>query len=94
LVCRRQNTIVIGAIVSLFAEELPLHGFGVKTRGLAAYGSQLASADSLAWSLDARRSAPLPGHTHKSCSNCLEFAAEWRSDLLDQMEAAEREHAA
>ena len=32
-VCRRQNTIMIGAIVGLFAEELPIHGFGVKTRG-------------------------------------------------------------
>ena len=85
-VCRRQNTIRIGAIVGLFADELPIHGFGVKTQGLAAYGSQLASADSLAWSLDARRSDPLPGHTHKSCANCLEYAASWRTDLLDRIE--------
>ena len=28
-VCRRQNTARIGAIVSLFADELRLHGFGV-----------------------------------------------------------------
>jgi len=28
-------------VVSLFADELPIHGFGVKTQGLAAYGSQL-----------------------------------------------------
>ena len=35
-------------VVSLFAGELPIHGFGVKTQGPAAYGSQLASADSLA----------------------------------------------
>jgi len=80
-VCRRQNTARIGAIDSLFADELRLHGFGVKTSGLAAYGSMLYSADSIAWSLDARRSDPLPGHTHKSCSNCLDYAREWRERL-------------
>ncbi|MCW2907573.1 MAG: hypothetical protein JWL68_2362 [Actinomycetia bacterium] len=89
-VCRRQNTIVTGAIVTLFADELRPHGFEVKTKGLAAYGSQLNSADSLAWSLDARRSVPLPGHSHKSCANCLEYASDWRSDLLDQMQSAGR----
>jgi hypothetical protein len=86
-VCRRQNTARIGAIVTMFAREMRLHGFGVKTSGLAAYGPMLASADSMAWSLDARRSAPLPGHTHSSCANCLEYAAEWRADLLDRMES-------
>jgi hypothetical protein len=88
-VCRRQNTVRIGAIVSMFAGELPIHGFGVKTQGLASYGAQLHSADSLAWSLDARRSDPLPGHIHKSCSNCLEYADEWRTQLLDQMGMAQ-----
>jgi len=68
--------------------ELPVHGFGVKTQGLAVYGAQLTSADSLAWSLDARRSDPLPGHAHKSCSNCLEYASQWRADLLDQVDTA------
>ena len=85
-VCRRQNAIRIGAIVSMFAAEMRLHGFGVKTQGLDAYGTQLASADSLAWSYDARRSAPLSGHSHKTCSNCLEYAASWRADLLDRIE--------
>jgi hypothetical protein len=85
-VCRRQNTIRIGAIVGMLADELPLHGFGVKTSGLQSYGRQLASADSMAWSLDARRSAPMPGHTHQSCANCQEYAAQWRSELLDKLE--------
>jgi hypothetical protein len=67
----------------MFADELKLHGFGVKTSGLAAYGHLRASADSMAWSLDAGRSEPLPGHTHQSCANCLDFAAEWRARLLD-----------
>lgn len=64
--CRRQSTIRTGAIAGLFAAELPIHGFGVKTQGLGAYGSQLASADCLASSLDARRSEPVAGHRHKS----------------------------
>jgi hypothetical protein len=86
-VCRRQSTIRIGLIVDMFAADMPLHGFGVKTQGLAAYGTQLASADSLAWSYDARRSAPLPGHAHKSCANCLEYGRMWRADLLDRIDA-------
>jgi hypothetical protein len=84
-VCRRQSSIRIGLIVSMFADELALHGFGVKTDGLDSYGQQLVSADSLAWSFDARKSAPLPGHGHKSCSNCPEFAADWRRDLIDRL---------
>lgn len=71
-------------VISLFADELPIHGFGVKTQGLAAYSSQLASADSLPWPLDARRSDPLPGQAHKSCASCMEYAAHWRSQLLDR----------
>jgi hypothetical protein len=86
-VCRRQSTLRIGLIVGLFADELPLHGFGVKTSGLGSYGHQLASADSLAWSYDARRSAALPGHTHTSCANCPEYARMWRADLLDRLES-------
>jgi antirestriction protein ArdC len=90
-VCRRQNTIKIGLIANWFAGELPIRGFGVKTGGLVGYGSQLRSADSLAWSLDARRSDPLPGCQHARCSNCLEYTSEWRTDLLDRVEAAGRE---
>ena len=85
-VCRRQSTLRIGLIVGLFADELRLHGFGVKTSGLSSYGSQLASADSMAWSYDARRSAPLPGHRHGHCGNCAEFARIWRDDLLDRLD--------
>lgn len=84
-VCRRQNSLSIGIIASsLAAEGIKLHGFGVKTQGLELYGEHLASWDSLAWSYDARRNPPLPGHTHKSCANCLEWAAMW----LDERQAA------
>ena len=88
-VCRRQNTGEIGAIVATFTPWLALHGFGVKTGGLVAYGARLTSADSMAWSLDGRRSAPLPGHRHKNCANCLSYASLWRARLLAQVEDAD-----
>lgn len=79
-VCRRQDT----AAARRVFEVLPLrtHGFGVKTSGFADYGHLLSSADSMAWSYRARRSEPLPGCSHKSCSNCLRFALQWRERIL------------
>ena len=73
--------------------DLRLHGFGVKILGLARYGHLLASADSLAWSEDARRRGhPMPGcppHRpgcpprcrahHANCANCLRYALHWRA---------------
>jgi len=77
-VCRRQSTDEIREITETLAGlGLRLHGFGVKTSGLARYAEHLASADSMAWSYDARRSAPLLGHTHKNCANCLSWALAW-----------------
>lgn len=85
-VCRRQGTDEIARIVWSLADlGIKLHGFGVKTRGLAAYHDALASSDSLAWSYAARRSPPLPGHTHASCANCMTFALQWRADLLERV---------
>jgi hypothetical protein len=82
-VCRRQNTSEIGRIVrSLAKVGLRLHGFGVKKDGLASYGQWLASADSMAWSYNARRNWPLPGCTHRSCANCPRYALRWRDELL------------
>lgn len=85
-ICRRQATEEIGEIVAALRgldEGLPLHGFGVKTAGLVRYGQHLASADSMAWSFDGRRSEPLPGHTHKNCANCLPYALKWRTRVLE-----------
>jgi hypothetical protein len=83
-VCRRQGTARIGQLVLMLA-PLRLHAFGVKTLGLQAFGHLLASADSLAWSADALHNPPLPGHEHSHCTNCLEYAAMWRDDLLDRL---------
>lgn len=85
-VCRRQSTTEIEALVvwlhSLGLDNL--HGFGVKTTGLASYSWALASADSMAWSYRARRDDPLPGCPHQSCANCLDYALLWRERILDQ----------
>jgi hypothetical protein len=71
-----------------------LHGFGVKKKGLARYGTVLASADSMAWSSAARHDPPLPGCTHESCQNCARYAMRWRQDLLASTERDPRAKAA
>jgi hypothetical protein len=82
-VCRRQATSEIREIVEHFhAKGYRLHGFGVKTLGLAQYADGLVSADSMAWSEDARRDAPLPGHTHKNCANCPDWAIRWHRGIV------------
>lgn len=85
-VCRRQAlTTAHGIMASLStAYRLKLHGFGFKKQGLRQCSGFLASADSMAWSLVARREPALPGHSHKNCANCLEFALGWRSELPDE----------
>lgn len=87
-VCRRQSLPGAGHIFgALQPLGLRLHGFGVKKTGLAIYGDALASADSMAWSADARQTPRrMPGHTHKNCANCREFALLWRRELMDALE--------
>jgi hypothetical protein len=86
-ICRRQATREAGQIIAaLHARGVTrLHGFGFKTLGLLRYGHLLTSADSLAWSLDARkRGKSMPGHLprHKNCANCLDYALSWRTKVL------------
>lgn len=87
-VCRRQSTREIAEIFrELALLDLPLHGFGVKTGGLALYGRWLTTADSMAWSYQARRNPPLPGCTgHKNCANCMTYALAWRDRVLTATE--------
>jgi hypothetical protein len=85
-VCRRQATkeaVTIFERLSLEGLKGRMHGFGVKTAGLPAVVDYLASADSQARSMHARRQNILmPGHDkpgpgrpkgHKNCANCLEY---------------------
>lgn len=86
-VCRRQHTREAEEIVRGLA-GLRLHGFGFKMTGLARAADSLVSADSLAWSYNARMNPPLPGCRHKNCANCPRWALAWRTRLLAQIERA------
>jgi hypothetical protein len=82
-VCRRQGTMTVELIVrNLSALGIRLHGFGFKTQGIQRCADVLTSADSMAWSFRARRGLiRLPGHTHRTCANCLEWALQWREQV-------------
>lgn len=89
-VCRRESTGEATAIFESLAERgLRLHGFGVKTAGLAMYADSLGSSDSLAWSLNARKLARAGrrGTCGKNtCANCLHHALAWRDRTLRTLE--------
>lgn len=89
-VCRRQATGEATAIVRTLAQDrgLRLHGFGFKVLGLRTCGRYLTSSDSMAWSYDARRNPPLPGHEtrHRNCANCPEYAVSWRGRIVEDIE--------
>ena len=83
-VCRRQNTTYAEAIVAHLARlGISLHAFGFKLTGLRTTGHLLKSADSMAWSFNARMNPPLPNHTHKSCAQCFDWALQWRKKALN-----------
>lgn len=89
-VCRRQATDEAAEIIATLIDAVPhirIHGFGIKTSGLGAYGDLLDSADSMAWSFRARRSPALPGCSHRSCANCRRFAVQWRAHVLSSFDA-------
>jgi len=92
-VCRRQGEPEIALIFkTLFEMGIKCHGFGVKTSGLSLAMKYLASADSLAWSKDAKHKKTTRkgtccgklkrnGKPIKSCANCFHAAVEWYDDL-------------
>lgn len=87
-VCRRQAMPeAIEICRSLSDLGLRLHGFGIKKNGLFKLANYLTSADSMAWSFDARRKQrPECGSvTHKNCANCLIYALRWRAELLSTL---------
>ena len=96
-VCRRQATISTSMLLtSLAYDGLKLHGFGLKKDGLRFSAGNLASADSMAWSFHARKRPPMDGHEgrHINCANCLEYALEWRGELLESLRRDSRGQAA
>lgn len=86
-VCRRNQTSEIVRIIkSLHDEGLRLHAFGVKGDALVVAKEYLVSADSMAWSFQARYAPPLRGcTTHKNCANCAKYAIRWRNNLLGRL---------
>ena len=89
-ICRRQSTAIVTEILTALHEAglTRLHGFGVKTLGLARYADLLTSADSMAWSREARNRPPLPGCRHQTCANCWRYALRWRGTVLDTIDRA------
>lgn len=82
-VCRRQSTRDAERIVVRLSQMgLHLHGFGFRTTGLRSVARLLASADSMAWSYEARYLPPMPNHRHARCNNCPAFALSWYSEVL------------
>lgn len=94
-ICRRQGTDEGAAILArLEAEGLRLHAFGLKGTGIPNVAPFLASSDSLAWSLAARKDAPLiecrremerTGKGHKNCANCMRYALKWLTNIEQQI---------
>ncbi len=90
-VCRRQNTKEVERIIcELYWMGIKLHGFGFKIQGLERTSHMLESADSLAWSYQARRAEPLPGCSHKSCANCRIYAMQWRERVIGAIASAKQ----
>ena len=82
-VCRRGATDEISHIIhSLY--PLNMHAFGVKGRAYAANYDLLTSADSMAWSFQARYDPPMDGCPHQHCNNCPKYALAWRQRMLDR----------
>ncbi len=89
-VCRRQNTIRVSTWVRDWGRTIRLHGFGFKVEGLTDGLSMfLTSSDSLAWSFQARRAKR--GGDLEADQNSIDYALEWRADLLEQIEKGEQE---
>jgi hypothetical protein len=84
-ICRRQGTRFAAQLMERLASRgIRIHGFGVKS---GAAIESLHSADSLAWSYQARRQKLLmPGCIgHINCANCVRFALDWRERRLDRL---------
>jgi hypothetical protein len=92
-VCRRQQEFSGQYIIrTLKAHGLKLHGFGFKVTGLISAAPFLASSDSLAWSFQARRVRREYHSTddQTNLQNSLDFALEWREEMMARIATARR----
>ncbi len=84
-ICRRQATQEACDILrSICQRGINIHGFGLKREALRNVLCSLASADSMAWSFNARHAGTTCGKINertgepiKNCANCYHAAVEW-----------------
>jgi hypothetical protein len=90
-ICRRQGTSEAVDILRTISERgINIHGFGLKREALKNAIQYLRSADSMAWSFNARRNGPATcgkmnsrtGEPIKNCANCYHAAVEWYSKTM------------
>jgi len=77
---RQDDVKILRLLHRLHSQGMRIHAFGFKLTGLRLAAGYLASADSMAWSYDARRGKRHPDCVdakHKRCSNCFVYAHEW-----------------
>lgn len=86
-VCRRQGTLEVTRIIGSVARlGIPLHGFGLKTKGLANLSEKIKSCDTMSWSVQARKNnIQMRGCGHRTCSSCMKYALKWRKNLLKDL---------
>lgn len=100
-VCRIQAEPVIEHLARGLDElKLPLHWFGLKLTGLPKVWPSIASSDSQAWGVDARRADRLEGCTHirqrgkyvgqsSTCANCPRYARFWHGKVISLISSLE-----
>lgn len=79
-VAQRQHTDTAAEVFARLHDQLGLtnlHAYGAKHQGLARWGWAVSSADSMAWSLDARRMGYACGRHPGDCRNCQWWAEHW-----------------
>lgn len=93
-VCGRSRTREIADVVTAIRETVPgirLHGYGVKTAGLALYGAGLWSIDSQTAFYEARVrkiKSRRCTQSHPVCSYCLTWAEDWHDNARAKHAAA------
>lgn len=96
-VCRRESMPEARDIIRSLADRgYRLHGFGFKQQGIGVCWPWLTSADSMAWSLNAREEGRRYGRSCgrsngrggvvKSCGNCRHYAIDWHRRTLGCVE--------
>lgn len=84
-VCRRQAMgEAVEIMQSLFEREYKLHGFGFKQAGIKSCWQYMASADSMAWSYNARAEKNgCGGRQH--CGHCRHYALDWYNRTIGKI---------